>query len=254
MSRTLGILLLGIITVILATNIAHAQPATWEFGVKGGLTDSRLRGSQVSLFISEPGVSIGGAVGNYTRGFTGGVYIRRYFSDFVALQVEAAYVEKGGEGPIYGTIDIDVPNVGVFPADVDAMATISLDYMEVPVLAVFTFPHDDDSKVILTASGGAYFAVKTRSEVNLEGTAVAKWVDNSNRTFRLGETYELTNVKRYDIGGIVGIGVEVATGNVRILFDGRYEFGLVNLDDTGQTDVWNNTFSLTAGVGFPLGD
>jgi len=253
MKSRVSVTLASALVVLLASTAVMAQPSTWEIGVKAGGTQSKLRGDEIYLFLSQPGLDLGGAVGDYTTGAMWGAYLRRNFSDVFALQVEGLYMEKGGAGTVYGTIDIDVPNSGTFPGDFTGEATVSLDYIEVPVLAVFTFPSDDAGKVLLTASGGVYFATKTKSEIRLQGDATVRLPDLSNRVYPVDETRQIDTVRRYDIGGLIGIGVEVGLSKVRLLFDGRYEFGLVNIDETDERSIWNNTFMLTFGLGFPLG-
>jgi hypothetical protein len=155
--------------VLFLTSTAIAQPV-WELGAKGGFNDAKFIGDQAALFVNRPGLAVSGQVDDWNEGFVVGAFARRNFSEFVALQVEALYSQKGGEGPVFGTADVQYTGNVTRTADITGVMTISMDYVEIPVFALFSFAAEDNGKVTLTASTGGYVEYNTAAWVEIEGT------------------------------------------------------------------------------------
>ena len=136
---------LAAVAVVLVTNAPRAE-GKWEVGVKGNVNGSKLRGDQVGFWVSQPGLDVSGTVGDSKIGYGVGAYARMYTSDVFALQLEAWYYQKGGEGNVFGVIEVETGANTTMPGDVEGKLTVHLDYVEVPLLAVFVFPADEDGK------------------------------------------------------------------------------------------------------------
>jgi hypothetical protein len=97
-----------------ASSVGTAYGTTWEFGVKGGITNAKLTGDPVSAWLyeedSEGAAELSGAVDDYRLGFIGGAYARADFNGFFGIQAELLYKQKGGEGPVEGTAVVTPPN------------------------------------------------------------------------------------------------------------------------------------------------
>ncbi|UCH82549.1 MAG: PorT family protein [Candidatus Latescibacterota bacterium] len=226
---------------------------TWETGIKAGVQTTKLRGDQIGLFVSvPPTIDVAGPVGDSKIGFVGGGFIRRNINDMFSLQGEVLYSQKGGKGNVTGTVEYQAENNEIYPADVDGELTVSLDYVEVPVLAVFSF--EADERFSLVAELGLSFAFSARSEIKFEGQAVidqpnfSATIRDFSRTAKIGG-----HIQDFDLGGVVGGGVEVLVGDYMLYFDARLVFGFTSIDQDGEKDVHNQAVSIFAGFGIPFG-
>jgi hypothetical protein len=249
-----GIVLLAAFVLCVTSSAASAQLA-WELGVKGNINGSKLVGDQVGFWLSEGDINLSGTVGDPKLGYGVGAYGRMYTSANFAVQVEVWYIQKGSQGGVWGTLEIDDPNNALRgPVDVNGTLSVNLDYIEVPVLAVFVFQADEDGTVTLTGQLGGYIAFNTRSSVGIEGTARGELVSGGVQVLTIDESTGITSItNKVDLGLIVGGSVEIPAGRVRLIFDGRFEQGLVSVDDSGQNQsIYNQSFVFAFGVGFPL--
>jgi hypothetical protein len=114
-------------------------------------------------------------------------------------------------------------------------ATVKLSYIEVPVLAKFSFPMSgsgpNDAKPAIYV--GPYAAFKISCDI--EGTDSGVTVSGDCDKFDI-------KAKSYDFGLVGGAGVDFGALNVFA----RYSFGLVKLDDsaTDQQDVKNRVITV----------
>lgn len=135
----------------------------------------------------------------------------------LSVQTEALYSQKGA------TFD----ESGVSGA-------VELDYLEVPILLRLSTPPSNGAS--FHVFGGPSFGVRlrARSEIAFEGET---------------EREEFSDeVKRFDLGLVVGAGVELG----RLVIDGRYTWGVSNVNALADDDVEirNRAFSIMAGVKF----
>ncbi len=137
-----GIVLL-VITCIFSIGLSTALSASdlrWHAGLKGGADWAKLIGEPVSLWLGDGQDSqLAGAVGDNKVGFTGGGFLTVFFNDFFGLQTELMYVPKGGQGTASGAIVFYPPGDNPRPAFFDGEVYAYLDYVEIPLLAVFEF-------------------------------------------------------------------------------------------------------------------
>jgi hypothetical protein len=204
------------------------------------------------LYLTTPVLSVQAPLGDKTTGFVGGGFIRRYFNDIFSLQAEVLYSQKGGQGNMTGTVIYTASNNIDYVGDINGLMTVSLDYVEIPVVAIFSFPADE--KWTLTGILGAYAAFKVDGNAKVEGTVTFPLESLSQTIYDYSQTVDLGSmIATTDVGGIVGGGVEVAAGNVQLVFDARLEFGFVSVLDSGDKGVYNQIFSVFAGVGIPFG-
>jgi hypothetical protein len=251
-SRFFTVVIIAFVAACLVTTDAMALK-TWEAGVKAGWQGAKLRGDQIGLFISQPPmIDVRGPIGDTKSGFAGGGFIRRNFNTMFGLQLEALYSQKGGKGAVTGTVEYTADNNETYPGTIDGELTISLDYVEFPVLAVFSF--EADEKFALIAELGLSFAFNTNADLALKGEAS---FDQPNFSTTIKDFEQSANVgghiNNFDLGGIVGAGVEVAVSDYMLYFDARYTFGLTSIDENGDKSVHNDVISVFAGFGIPFG-
>jgi Outer membrane protein beta-barrel domain len=200
--------------LIAAAHSAPAQQLTW--GVRGGLN---LATADVggSLFAQD----VGGRTG-FHAGILGIVDISENF----ALETDVLYSQKG-----FGTGDGDV--------------SLSLNYFEIPVMAVIRIPG--------SVSPHLYLGV----ELSLEsGCTVSSGAlqDVSCDDIR-AENARVPRTKGADSGLMFGAGVTVDVGFTSLLIDVLYDYGLTDISEpTEEIDsIKTRTLLLSVGATWPIG-
>jgi hypothetical protein len=211
----LSIITLTAIFILVASTGAFAQ-LTWEIGAKGGLS--------FSDFIGDDADSTG--VTDMRMGFVGGAFVTAHINDDFAVRVEGLYVQKGTTCDELGIDE-----------------KIKLDYFEVPILAVIKLPASEKFEV--NGFAGPTIAFNITSEYTAEGDFMGTPIDI---------TEDLEDVKSTDFGLTVGAGFAYDLGSAKIVFDGRWVYGLTSIDDsTEDFNIKNSSFALRAGIAIPIG-
>jgi hypothetical protein len=122
-----------------------------------------------------------------------------------------------------------------------------LNYFEVPILAKFRLPLANET-VFPHLLVGPNFGFKTK--FNVSGT------DTGNGTTVMANT---SDIKKNDVGGLVGAGIDFQTRTSGIMFtiDGRYGFGFSNAysnNNTTAVTLRNIGWMFSAGLGFRIGN
>jgi hypothetical protein len=133
------------------------------------------------------------------------------------VQTEALYSQKGAK------IEED-----------GATGTLKLDFLEVPVLARFSSPASNGASFHVFGGPSFGFRLRARSESEFEGDSESEDISD--------------DVERFDLGLVAGAGVEMG----RLVVDGRYTWGMTNLNKDPEDDVKikNRVFSIMAGIRF----
>lgn len=137
------------------------------------------------------------------------------FHPYFGVQLEGLYTQKGAK-------------VNEFGLDVD----LRIDYFEIPILARGNVRANEETVIHFMA--GPAFAFKIHDTLDLED---------------IGFGFDNIEMKSYDVGIAVGGGVTFR----KLVFDARYTFGLVNINDEAVEDllkVKNRAFALTVGWRF----
>lgn len=185
-------LIFGLLSII-SVQKSHAQV---DFGIRAGLNFSNFYDTPDGTDLdSRTGLMIGGFM-NFKVPMSP-----------ISIQPEIIYTQHGYE-----------------PTD---DVTLKLDYIQVPVLAKFSFaPGPAQPHVYL----GPYVGFPVTSKLSGNGLSV----DTDN--------------EQTDFGGIVGAGVDFNVGLAKLNFGGRYGFGFTNAFDGG--DGKNSVISIVAGLRF----
>ncbi len=156
-----------------------------------------------------------------------GAVVEIGFSRSFALRLDPMYLEKGG--------GIELRN---FFGE-DAAASIRLSYVELPVLLKVAKPTGRVRPyLILGPSVGYRTSVRVKDEVTGEE-------DSADAE---------ENIKKWDFGLSGGAGLAVPAGRAIVFVEGRYTWGLVNLDKEDQdTTLKNGGVQILAGFTLPLG-
>jgi hypothetical protein len=207
-----------IVSILLAGAAAHA--AAWQVGIKGGVAVQKLGGDDVNS----------DQVENRT-GFVGGAYVQSDVSRNFGVRLETLYFMKGAAAD-----------------SADVSATIKLDYIEFPLLAVAHVPVSEKARVDIF--GGPTFAFNT-------GAKFEASLGAASASFDIGDA-----IKGFDFGLTFGGGLSFDVGSAVVGIDGRYGFSLQSIADSdflndnggnGDADVKNKGFAIMASVGMPVG-
>lgn len=188
--------------------LAQAGP---EWGVKGGLNLSGLRGSS-GLFDSKEGV-VAGAFGVYD------------FAPEFGVEIDGLFTMKGAKASGQ-SVDANGNPIGVNEG------FIILDYVEFPILARFNVPSQGEVKPHFYAGPTLAFKLDARA------------------TYSQFPSQDLTAARTLDSGLAFGVSADFMMGERKLVIDGRYGFGLTNAFDWQGPDLKNDVFSIMAGVSF----
>jgi hypothetical protein len=143
------------------------------------------------------------------------------------------WARRGGDGEFRIRGDFPPP---LGTQDVTTDVTVTLDYVDIPVLGVLTFPMAENTSIRFLAGPVLGFNSKAEAEVSLIGP-----------TEDLGDI-----VKSVDVQGLLGAGLVLHFNRFNVVADGRYAFGFSSIDDETDLDIKNAGFTILAGVGVPL--
>ncbi len=207
-----------ILSAIFISTIAHsiAQGKTTE---KGAFSIGLKGGANFSTLNANPeGDIVGGAVRwedvdkTMSTNFNAGIILNYAVNSIFSLQPELLYSRTG--------VKYDYNNGGYV-----AHITDQFNYIQVPLLAKFSFGSDD---VKFNIHAGPYFSFATG------GTRKADYSWNvfganitDNQTYNL--EVKKGGIQGTDIGAAVGIGVGFAAGPGSIFVEGRYNYGFSNV-------------------------
>jgi hypothetical protein len=207
MRRSLPVLLLTL--SVLAFAPVAARPEVTDFGVKAGVALSNVFGRDVYDQ-------------RFRAGFSYGIFMTYKFGRTFALQPELLFVMKGskyvnGQGP-------------------DAYReTMSLEYVELPILAKFYFPLFRGFRTHVFAGPAPSLNIRARVDARFAGESQEEALDN---------------IKGFDLGLVAGAGIEVPVGKGRITFDVRYTAGLMTLSKEPEAQIRSGSVSFLLGYMF----
>ena len=156
-------------------------------------------------------------------GFVAGAYFNYQFNKLFAVQPEVYYTAKGAE-----------------LKDEYNDLTLSLGYIEIPILLQFIIPINKASlKPYLIAGPAAGFNLSAKAEYRENGqTTEEDWKDNVEST---------------EFSLVFGGGIGFPLGNNEIRLDVRYLLGLSNIGkDIGSATIKNTAINFNLFYGFSL--
>jgi hypothetical protein len=234
-----------------------AAQVTWELGVKAGLGLAKLTGDDTKQ--TESGtIDLGDGfygIGNFTQtfdetktGFVGGVYATAQVNERFGVRIEGLYTQKGGTGKNSGEMDIyDPGDTFLGTAAFGGENTITLDYFEIPLLAVFSFPISPSATFDVFA--GPALAFNTNAEGESEQS-----ITFEGDTETISEKVDIKDdIEGTDFGGVLGAGVSFDLEKVVLFGEARWTYGFTKIDKSDDAwDIKNSAFGFIVGVGIPL--
>jgi TolB-like protein len=175
-------------------------------------------------------------------GLNAGAYCTLNFSRNIGIQLEALFAQKGYDYYFYDLLSwyIELPDLGY------ATTSMSLDYLEIPVLLKFSFGGSTSFYGIL----GGYYALL------LGGTVENSYDDSLSQVlfdaayYNPWDIYDLLSSS--DFGLVFGAGMDIRFGSLLLNLEARYSMGLSNVDAMGFWSYSNSVFEFTAGLGLEL--
>ena len=176
-SRFIGLTALCVIFFTTTTNLIAQSDSNGGFGVKGGLSISNLYAQNVSDK-------------NTILGFNGGVFFKMPITDFIAIQPELLYAQKGAQLK-YNTI-------------VTGSGNFTLNYFEIPVLGVVNLTRN------FNIHGGVYGAYLASANIqNVAGDGSYDFNKELNRD----------NFETIDYGLTAGLGFDFSRASLGLSYD-----------------------------------
>jgi hypothetical protein len=204
-------------TVLLLVGGSAAQAQGTQLGVVGGV-------NLATLSVEDPeGIDIGTKLGlNF------GARLSATFSPKFGVILGALYSQKGMSTTEDG-VDVD----------------FKFNYIDFPLLAQFIIPTSETGKVSVHLAAGPAVGLKVSCKFAGEQDGTSVSVDCSD----VG-----ADIKSVDLGVMGLVGIDVLAGPGSVIFDVAYNFGLTNVNDTGEGgSVKNRNLYIMAGYQFPLG-
>lgn len=207
MRKLFGVALCALALSALTVSQAHAQ----SIGFKLGATFSDMD--------ADPDEGDSEAL----KSFGGGGFIR-FGMGGLSLQLEALALTKGSKAS---------------DEDLDADVELKLDYIEVPITAMFSLGNGP----YIFAGPSFGFEVGCTVDADLGDLDLKGDCDEGD------EDLTVTR-KKLDVGVTGGLGIQLPLGPGALLIEGRYTHGLTNLNDDSDSDarkVRNRSYGVFAG-------
>lgn len=218
----------------------------FDAGIKGGVSSTRLTGDgtvERSRTFEDAAtgqtITINQHLQNTKPGWVIGAYGAAYFAERWGIRLEGLYCRKGGKGKIYALVKD--PTTGPFNYEGDE--TISINYLEFPLLGMYRAPAGETTTIELFLGPAMAFQTKAETTVDITSGLMAEPV-----TEDIGD-----QIKSTDIGIVLGADVKFDLPKTRVVIDARWTRGLSSIDDSDENlDIKNSAITVTVGLGYGL--
>jgi hypothetical protein len=199
---------------------AQAEQGAVFVSLHGGATQATVAGEDVTS-------------SSFTTGYTGGISISYNINEALSAQIGLTYMQRG----VQGLSTSQLPNVTpVLNYDNDEFTAT---YVEAPILLKLAAPID---AVRVRALGGLAFGNVVNATIN--GNERQDQLQSNPRFQDRLAPFDLSAVA----GGEIALPIS-AFGEIAL--DGRYHFGIIELDNEGY-DFSNRTISGTLSLRFAI--
>lgn len=215
---------------------AHAQaPTRPQFGALLGVSSTTITDTDFSGLDGDVSAGL-----NTKRrmGFQIGAYLTQPLSGALSVQPELHYIQKGAK------LDFDVNDPEL---DLNGSVTLKLSYVEVPVLLRYDAGQGSRLRPFVVA--GPAFAYRVACTLGIESSEFS--ADQDCDAADDQSSGDDDQFKKFDVGGIVGVGLQGQMGGRALSAQLRYSRGFVNIArDAGDQSPRNTGISLLFGIGF----
>jgi hypothetical protein len=227
-------LTISLIATMFLLAVMPASAQIFGVGVKGGLNFATLRGD---FILDDEDFDLDSGLKNKT-GLVLGVSFNTRLIPLLSLQPEILYSEKGAKIKESFSFPINGQTIsGSFEG------TFDLKYLEVPILLRAQLPVPGFSPFLYAGPSVAY---NLSADFTVEASAMG---------FTESESEDIKDqIKDFDVGFVVGGGLEFGLPLLKLHVEARYTMGLSNVVDNNEfdtdLDLKNGVFSLMVGVTF----
>jgi hypothetical protein len=174
--------------------------------------------------------------GDYKSGFGGGVGAELMLNEDWGWEFGLWYVQKGTQGQ-WST---SATGEGYLPMPNDTFdGTVTLDYVEVPILVNVYFPVSQTSQI--RGYVGPAFAFMTSAKADGDYNGSSKEFDLSG------------DLDDADITVMIGAGGQFKVGErYNLLLDVRWDIGTTNIAKGDVAELRTSAFIVSVGFGYPL--
>lgn len=248
---------LALLVVLPAAAAAQTAPAATpsaatpapHFGILGGLNSATIGGS-AALLTDDDGADVSKSRRN---GVAAGVYFTLPFgTSGLALRPELLFAQKGAR---YNASVAIPPSQGV-AGTVTGRGDVRLSYVEVPLLLQFTAPTASRLRPQLYAGAAPAARLSCRFALRVSGLgqSLTESDDCENIPGVIEGDDTRLNVRRFDVGGVVGGALGFDVGGRALTVGVRYTHGLLAVfDEDGASDTKNRTLGVYGSIEFPFG-
>ena len=184
--------------LFLGPAMASAAPKIIGKGLKAGINVSRILGGDISEFwVSKTGLAVGG-------------FLVIGINEHLAIQPEILFSQKGA---IYENIEVDYAS------------SISLSYVDVPILVNFYVPMSAGAKFRPYLFTGPSLSLKIRGRIKSSAQGVTT-------------ESEAQNMRAGGLGLMIGAGLNIDVGGGKIGIDVRHSWSLAStiIDEDAKTN------------------
>ena len=225
----------------LASGVLQAQaPVTAKFGALVGASLSTISDADLA---GSTGVEGSTVKAKRRVGLQVGAYFTKPLSQNVSLQPELHFIQKGTRVEATITDSEELEFLGAETVE----AAFRLTYLEVPLLLRVDMG-SSNLRPFLIAGPSVAYRVACRAEVALAGLSFSTDCDEDDDD---PETPD-DPFKKYDVGGIVGLGVGSSAGGRALSAQVRYSRSLVSIASESITGYSpkHTGISVLFGIGF----
>jgi opacity protein-like surface antigen len=237
------IVLIG--ALVVAFQITYAQITLIP---KAGLTSSTVKTK-----VDEEGIEIEVADTKIKLGFTVGVGLNIPITKAFSLQPELNFIQKGFSS------EWDSDEEGIVIGTLASKSKLTLNYLELPLLAKYTFNISKSSTQFFVEAGPSLaLGVGGKAKIDnviSDGNNSTKISGEYKVKFGSDELFDIREAKEYPVENRTDVGLQLGAGTVfsnRIMIDLRYTFGMTNLYDVEGVDISIKNRVLQLTVGMPL--
>ncbi|HYF03771.1 MAG TPA: porin family protein [Patescibacteria group bacterium] len=218
----------------------YSAEAQVSFGVKGGISIANQK-------IGEPTEpQPGELMPTYSsiEGFVGGAFVHIGIPLVpFSVQGEVLYTQKGRKRVFNPTTSF---------GSIDAMSTLTLNYLEIPVLAKFNIPLPAPVTPNLYIGPAVSFLLSSKQRLQLKSTGL--W----GNTIQDTTAGDVEYIQKNDFGLAFGGGVDFNLFATRVTLDARYTLGLKDVykrpadapEGEGDPTFTNRAWMVLFGVAF----
>lgn len=226
------------IPILLIAVTATFSNAQTFIGVHGGITQNKMSSPGLALDFLD---GVLPAIKNMT-GMRVGVFTEFPIGNQLAFQTGLDYAEKG-----FSFRENFNVNVFEFPIPIGATVNARMKYFEVPLVAKYSLGNGN-VKPYVKAGGTLGYA---RSAILQSRAQVLIPIEVTRIPIGLNSSL----INRFEIGAVVGGGIELPAGPGSMIFDVQYTHGLSSVINTPVVDLKarNSAFGISIGYKIPIG-